>query len=114
MPRELAVVLFNRDVNSPYMSFAPMFSHEARQHCKEVTHLDGSGRVQTVSAEDNKWLYAVLQAVGRTTGLPVLGNTSFNARGKPMINSASAALKMLHSSHMTHVLLEDWLFSGKS
>jgi carbamoyltransferase len=52
-----------------------------------VTHVDGSARVQTVTADGNPDLHQLLTAFKARTGCPVLVNTSFNVRGEPIVNT---------------------------
>ena len=47
----------------------------------------------------------------KQTGLPVLLNTSFNIRGKPILNSIEDALFVLDNTEMDYVIVEDYLFS---
>jgi carbamoyltransferase len=56
-----------------------------------VTHVDGSGRLQTVSRESNPRYWALIQAFGKLTGVPILLNTSFN-ENEPIVNKPSEAL----------------------
>src|SRR5207248_113677 len=65
---------------SPFM----LYTHKALRpdQTAAVTHVDGTSRVQTVSAEQNPYLYRVLDAFERRTGVPVLINTSFNLRSE--------------------------------
>ena len=53
-----------------------------------VTHVDGTTRLQALDREMAPRLYALLQAYGRRTGIPVLLNTSFNLSGEPIVNRA--------------------------
>jgi carbamoyltransferase len=59
-----------------------------RQRLAAVTHVDGTARVQAVARGMAPRLYALLEAYGARTGVPVLLNTSFNLAGEPMVNSA--------------------------
>ena len=74
-----------------------------------VTHVDGTSRVQTVSAAQNPYLYAILDAFERRTGVPVLINTSFNLRGEPIVSSPSHALHTFLASDIDCLALEDCL-----
>jgi carbamoyltransferase len=56
-----------------------------------VTHVDGSARVQTVTASSSPTLHALLTAFKARTGCPVLVNTSFNVRGEPIVHSPHEA-----------------------
>jgi len=58
---------------------------EARSTIPAVTHVDFSARLQTVDAETNPALHALLSTFERRTGCPVLVNTSFNVRGEPPV-----------------------------
>jgi len=81
---------------SPHM----LFTHKAlRPHETEaVVHVDGTSRVQTVSKEQNPYIYGILDEFERLTGVPVLLNTSFNLRGEPMVSSPSDALRTFEAS----------------
>ena len=81
---------------SPHM----LYTHKALRpyETAAVVHVDGTSRVQTVSAEQNAYLYAIIDEFERLTGVPVLLNTSFNLRGEPMVSSPSDALKTFQSS----------------
>jgi carbamoyltransferase len=61
---------------------------EWRPHLAAITHVDGSARLQALERAMAPRLYALLEAYGRRSGLPVLLNTSFNVAGEPMVNSA--------------------------
>ena len=83
---------------------------EYQQKLSSVTHVDFSARLQTVNSSDNLWLYNLLKDM-KQTGLPVLLNTSFNIRGKPILNSIEDALFVLDNTEMDYVIVEDHLFS---
>ena len=71
-----------------------------------VTHVDGSARVQTVTAERNGLFYDLLKAFEAETatpdapGCPVLVNTSFNVRGEPIVHSPQDAIRVFRRTHM--------------
>jgi carbamoyltransferase len=92
---------------SPFM----LYTHKALrpEQTGAVTHVDGTSRVQTVSAEQNPYLYRILDAFERRTGVPVLINTSFNLRGEPIVSSPSDALKTFFASGIDCLALEDIL-----
>jgi carbamoyltransferase len=58
---------------------------EWRNRLAAVTHVDGSARVQVLERDMAPRLYALLEAYGRRTGIPVLLNTSFNVAGDPIV-----------------------------
>jgi carbamoyltransferase len=61
---------------------------EWRAQLAAITHVDGSARLQTLERDMAPRLYALLEAYGRRSGMPVLLNTSFNVAGEPMVNRA--------------------------
>ena len=92
---------------SPYM----LYTHQALrpESTGATTHVDGTSRVQTISAAQNPYLYRILDAFERRTGVPVLINTSFNLRGEPIVSSPSDALKTFYASGIDCLALEDFL-----
>jgi carbamoyltransferase len=65
---------------------------DKRETIPSVTHVDGTGRLQSVRAESNPHLHGVLSELERLTGVPVLLNTSFNVRGEPIVHRPSEAV----------------------
>jgi carbamoyltransferase len=61
---------------------------EWRERLGAITHVDGTTRLQALDREMSPRLYALLEAYGRRTGIPVLLNTSFNLSGEPIVNRA--------------------------
>ena len=56
-----------------------------RSSIPAATHVDYSARVQTVDRQRNPRLHRVMETFEKTTGCPVLVNTSFNVRGEPIV-----------------------------
>ena len=61
---------------------------EWRDRLAAITHVDGSARLQTLERDMAPRLYALLEAYGRRSGIPVLLNTSFNVAGEPIVTRA--------------------------
>jgi carbamoyltransferase len=99
--------------DSPWMLFASQV-RSAHPSAKDyqlpaITHVDGSARVQTVAADENPKLYALLQAFQEQTGCPVLLNTSFNVRGQPIVCSVVDAIQCFASSGLDALVIGDIL-----
>lgn len=92
---------------SPYM----LFTHKVllKDKIPAVVHVDNTSRVQTVTHEQNPYLYAILVSFFKITGVPVLLNTSFNLKGEPIVSSPSDALKTFFASGIDFLALEDFL-----
>jgi carbamoyltransferase len=64
---------------------------EKRARIPATTHVDGTGRLQTVNARQNPLYYKLIREFGRQTGVPVLLNTSFN-ENEPVVCRPEGAL----------------------
>jgi carbamoyltransferase len=86
---------------------AMLFAVRTRGSLPEVTHADGTARLQTVDADTNPELSQLLERFGVTTGTPVLMNTSLNAKGQPIVNNAAEATAFLARSGMDALVFVD-------
>jgi carbamoyltransferase len=78
-----------------------------RSEIPAVTHVDYSARIQTVDAERNPRLWQLLKTFFKTTGCPVLVNTSFNVRGEPIVCTPEDAYRCFLGTEMDALVLED-------
>jgi carbamoyltransferase len=99
---------FEWDKESRWMSFCPNVRDEYKEKLGAVVHVDGTARVQTVTKEQNEFLYEVLSEMHNKTGIGILLNTSFNIAGKPILNTYKEALWVLDNKDMDAVLLENF------
>lgn len=97
----------------PYMIATVHVREEHRAHLPAITHVDGTARVQTVSAQGNPDFHALLRAVGKTTGREMVLNTSFNIKGQPMVNSPREALATFLGTGIEYLFLENTLISRR-
>ncbi len=75
---EQVAEFFDLEVASPYMLLVGRAKEEKRHLIPSALHVDGTCRLQTVTAEDNGAYHAVVRAFHRRTGIPMIINTSFN------------------------------------
>jgi carbamoyltransferase len=92
------------DQESPYMLLTARV--RAGQRLPAVTHVDQSARIQTVDAQRNPRLHAILRAFERRTGCAVVVNTSFNVRGEPIVNTPAQALRCFMATGMDALVIE--------
>jgi len=78
---------------SPFMLLVLPIKRDKRDLVPAVTHVDGSGRLQSVSQADNPDFYRLISAFKKMTGIPMVLNTSFNDNGEPIVCSPADALK---------------------
>ena len=69
-----------------------------------VTHVDGTGRLQTVEKLDNERYYNLISAFNKKTGVPILLNTSFN-ENEPIVNTPEHALDCFLRTKMDMLVL---------
>jgi carbamoyltransferase len=98
---------FEWEGESRWMSFCPKVKEEWREKLGAITHIDNTARVQTVTETQNKWLYDLLTAFEKQTGVGVLLNTSFNVNGKPILSSLKEAFKVFSDSRMDGLVIND-------
>ena len=110
---ERASTFFDTSSNAcyKYMSFSPPVKKEYRKALPAITHIDDSSRLQTISSEQNPFIYAVLDEFEKLTGFPILINTSFNTRGKAILTRYLTALQVLDSTELDAVILGDYYIS---
>jgi carbamoyltransferase len=101
---------FDWEKESRHMSFSPEVRPEYRKLLSSVTHVDGTARVQTVTRDQNEYIYQILGELDTMTGHGVLLNTSFNVAGKPILNTYKEAFEVLDAKPITGLLLEDYYF----
>jgi carbamoyltransferase len=78
-----------------------------------VVHVDGTARVQTVSAATSPRFHALLRAFAERTGVPVLLNTSFNVAGEPIVCSPEDACRCYEAADLDALVLgELWIERG--
>ena len=92
------------------MSFCPQVKEEWKEKLVSITHVDGTARVQTVTKEQNEFLYNLITEFEKITGVGVLLNTSFNVDGRPILSTVKDALQVFNSTQMDCLLIEDFYF----
>jgi carbamoyltransferase len=107
--REFAEDYYVIDRESPYMLFVPLVREDKKDIIKAVTHVDGTGRLQTVTKEFNGKYYDLIESFYRATGVPVLLNTSFNVAGEPIVETPEDAIKCFLKTDIDALLIEDYL-----
>jgi carbamoyltransferase len=89
----------------PWMQKVYPVRKEARDQLGGVTHIDGTARLQTVSATSAPRYHELIAAFGKITGVPVLLNTSFNIKGEPMVLSPEDAIRCWASTGLDLLVL---------
>ena len=103
---------FEMDIPSPYMLMVAKVKQPDK--IPAVTHVDGTGRLQSVSNESNPLYYKLIHTFYEKTGIPVLINTSMNVMGEPIVNTPEHAYNMLLKTDMDYLVLGNYLLSRPS
>ncbi len=94
---------FPEGAESRHMTFVAKVKEEYRDVIPAVTHEDNTGRLQTVTKEQNEFLYELLSEFDKVSSHGALLNTSFNVNGKPILTRLSDAFEILANSEMDAV-----------
>jgi carbamoyltransferase len=101
---------FEQSHPSPFMTLAYPVRREMRDKIPAPTHVDGTGRLQTVTAEANPRYYALIKEFERHTGVPVVLNTSFNDN-EPIVCRPEEALDCFLRTQMDALVLGNYLIT---
>lgn len=97
----------------PWMTEIHPILEERRGDIGAVVHIDGTGRLQTVSRRDAPKFHALIEAFAKKTGVPVVLNTSFNVAGEPIVCSPDDACRCFESATLDGLVLGDlWVSRG--
>jgi carbamoyltransferase len=90
---------------NPFMLLVLPIRPDKRDVIPAVTHVDGTGRMQSVTAEFNADYHRLIREFERRTGVPVVLNTSFNVRGEPIVHRPAEAVEDYLRSEMDALVL---------
>lgn len=96
---------------SPYMLFVYNIMHDKEEKIPAVRHTDNTARIQTVNEKQNKPYYDLIKAFQEITGVPVLINTSFNTRGKPIVCTPRDAIESFWTSPFDALVINSFLLT---
>ena len=96
-------------IPSPYMLFVHDVAPQWQDRLRAVTHVDGTGRIQTVDQADDPLTANMLTAFDEITGIPVVVNTSLNTAGRPMVDSPRDVLELFGSAPVDALAIGPYL-----
>jgi carbamoyltransferase len=104
--REAVADWFTLDGEVPFMMQVYGIREEKRSSIPAVTHVDGTGRLQTVTAAANGRYYHLIRAFAERTGVPMVLNTSFN-ENEPIVCTPAQAMDCFLRTKMDVLVLGD-------
>ena len=105
--RESVTEWFEQNDDVPFMMQVYPIRKEKCAEIPAVTHVDGSGRLQTVYQETNPRYYRLIKAFDQITGVPIVLNTSFN-ENEPVVCRPEEALNCFLRTKMDVLVLGNW------
>ena len=98
---------FDIDITSPYMLLVA--NVKKPKDIPAVTHIDGTGRLQTVNHDSNPLYYDLINEFYKITEVPVIINTSMNVMGEPIVNTPEQAHQMIVKTDMDYIVMGNYL-----
>jgi carbamoyltransferase len=111
--REAVKEWFEIDGDVPFMMQVYPIRHDKQDLIPAVTHVDGSGRLQTVAENTNHRYYHLIKSFYEKTGVPMVLNTSFN-ENEPIVCTPAQALDCFLRTKMDVLVLENFMIERNS
>lgn len=109
VPLEKISTVFEQAVAAPFMLLVANVKREYHDKLPSITHYDGTGRVQTVTKEQNTFFYDLCyKIVQERDGAPVILNTSFNIAGQPIIETPEEAISTFLTTDIDFLSIENY------
>lgn len=93
---------------TPAMMYAVNCQPGVEKKIPSIIHVDGTCRIQTVSAEQNPLYHRLITKFKARTGTPIVFNTSFNLGGEPLVETLEDAINTLASSDIEYLYLPEY------
>ncbi len=110
--KEHSTDFFEHDDEVPFMERVFKIKEEKRKLIPAVTHVDGTGRLQTVDQKVEPKYYGLINSFYQKTNIPILLNTSFN-ENEPIVNTPQEALNCYLRTKMDMLVLENFVIERK-
>jgi carbamoyltransferase len=110
--KEYVAEYFEEPDEAPFMERVLIIREPKRDQIPAVTHVDGSGRLQTVDKNISPRYYGLIESFRKKTGVPILLNTSFN-ENEPIVNSPEDALQCFLRTNMDMLVMENVVVERK-
>ena len=99
---------FEEDDDVPFMMQVFKIKNSKRKQVPAITHVDGTGRLQTVSEKTNYRYYNLIKEFFNITGVPMILNTSFN-ENEPVVCNPDEAINCFLRTNMDVLVLGNWI-----
>ena len=104
--------MVDNKVDNSYMSSVENIIEKKRKYIPSVTHIDGTGRVQTVKKNLNKNFFNLINEFYKLSNVPILLNTSFN-ENEPIVMSHHHAINCFLRTKMDILVINNFIIKRK-
>jgi carbamoyltransferase len=108
--KECVSTYFEQDILSPFMMHVVKIRPEWREKLPAVTHVDGTGRLQSIERANNPLYYDLIEAFRKQTGIGVVLNTSFN-ENEPIVDTPEQAVDCFLRTDMDALCLGPYVIT---
>lgn len=102
-------IFFDLINGSPFMLFSTKIFPQFELALPNITHVDGTARVQSISKKGEPFLHKLLEEIKIRTGYPILLNTSFNLSDEPIVETPRHAIATFLRSNIDVLILENFI-----
>ncbi|MFC1711878.1 carbamoyltransferase [Patescibacteria group bacterium] len=92
-----------------YMLMVYPVTKKGKKEVPAIVHVNGSGRLQSISHQDNPLYFNLIDSYRKKTGIPIIINTSFNVRGEPIVCTPEDAVKCFLGTDIDFLAIGDFL-----
>ena len=105
---------FNFTGRTPFMLFTAFVRDKYKDKFPTIEHVDHSARIQTVSKEDNEFIYNVIKIFKEKTGVGIIANTSFNGKNETMVETLTDAINCFVNNAIHYLVVPPYIISKKN
>jgi carbamoyltransferase len=105
---------FKFNGRTPFMLFTAFIQDKYKDKFPTIEHVDHSARIQTVSREDNDFIYSVMLSFKQKTGVGIIANTSFNGKNETMVETLDDAIKCFINHPIHYLVVPPYIITKKT
>ena len=99
---------------TPFMLFTAFLQDKYKDKFPTIEHVDHSARIQTVSKEDNEFIYNLMLKFKEKTGVGIIANTSFNGKNETMVETLTDAINCFENNALHYLVVPPYIISKKN
>ena len=100
---------FDLKHDSPFMLLVANVKNKFKKIIPSALQVDGTSRIQTITSEDNSFLFKLLSEYKKLSGIPMMINTSFNDNNEPIVCTPDDAYNTFKKSPINYLVLENYV-----